>query len=257
MNTELATLTTQTIGLTNKLATMTKDLNRFLADFKKSGSSADKWLYQHTQETIHKYELALWEKNAKILKIINNDTIYQPPAVFLTSPLPADLLNDIKTRNYYNCKPNHFTRMWGEFKWCGNPDNCIKLCPISYRLKENEKWQKNHGCPYDPNDQLWDEEGFFHNYDDNEHPNISGGTGKLYFERKGIEILDLTIRKLLVRGNNPTKILFNFATSDYDDQDHTKAKDIRWAKRILKMNNVKGRSKATTLEKAVKLLMSI
>ena len=107
MNTELATLTTQTIGLTNKLATMEKELNQFLDDFNKSGSSADKWLCKDHIETIHKYELALAEKNDKILKIINNDTIYQPPKV----EMPYDLMSDIHNR--VNA-PHYATNMEGK-----------------------------------------------------------------------------------------------------------------------------------------------
>jgi hypothetical protein len=174
---------------------------------------------------------------------INSNSIYQPPAAWI-NPLPTELLNDIKTRNYYNCKPNYLTRMVHK-----------NHCPISWRRYNMEKFSWRGA--FDPNDEDYDEDGFFHGEEAYEHPYLCGGSGNLYFEREGIEIMNRTIRPMLVRGNNPTKILFNWDTDGNDDCDHSQARDLKWAKRKLKMNNVKGRSKATTLEKAVKLLMSI
>lgn len=228
MNTQLATLTAQVIRMTNTIARLEKQKEEELADYRKSGSKEDKWLYKTTKEQIYEYQYKLEEKNEKILGIINNDPIYMPSAELKYEPpkLPADLKYDIEERNYHNIKFACGLKGYAKY---GHHDDQGKY--VNSKLWTQQKKDEH------------DREGFFLiNHKD----------------RCGIEVVGKTIAKLNVVGHerNERKLLVN-DKMNYNDQDWTMCWDLTKIKGFLTMNKVKGRSKATTMEKAVKLLMSI
>jgi hypothetical protein len=171
---------------------MEKEKEQLLADYKKSGSSADKWLYKETQRDIFEYQIKLDEKNEKILGIINNDPIYMPSDELKYEPpkLPADLKHDIISRNY--------------------------------KLREH------------------------------------------YFkigEKNGIEILNRTILSLCCKvdawGNGVECRAYQALCINDPDDDGEDDLNKKQLIQLVRMNNIKGRSKATSVRDLVKLLMSI
>ncbi len=249
MNTQLATLTAQAIRMTNTIARMEKEKEQLLADYKKSGSSADKWLYKETQRDIFEYQIKLDEKNEKILGIINNDPIYMPSdeLKYEQPKLPADLARCINMRDYTGC------RGYLNSKYSSRSTTKSGWCPLREHMTSFEnKLGKRLIYPEDERDEH-DKYGFFFGLDSLYE------FGHMNIDRCGVEVAGRKIRNLNVIGDlhHTRKLLIQPETHDVDDQDHTYCWDLSKIKRLLKMNEVKGRSKATTMEKAVKLLMSI
>ena len=162
---------------------------------------------------------------------LNSNAIYQPPATWI-NPLPTNLLNDIKTRNYCNCV-------------CGRSKSLIQHTPKNHALEYLEKpsWGRIYT---EAEKNSHDNYGFFFIWKQDYNPDSCG-----------VEVVGRTIQSLNVVGeeHHLRQLLIN-EDIDIDCQDCSTCKDLAWVKKVLKMNNVKGRSKATTMKKAVKLLMS-
>lgn len=164
---------------------------------------------------------------------INSNTIYQPPAAWI-NPLPTQLLDDIKTRNYRNCV-------------CGRSKRLLLHTPKNHALEYLEK--PSWGRIYTETEKnSHDDNGFFFIWNQDYNP-----------DRCGVEVVGRTIQSLNVVGEEhyQRKLLTNWDDLENDGEDYSNCKDMAWVKKCLTINKVKGRSKATTMEKAVKLLMSI
>lgn len=179
---------------------------------------------------------------------INSNTIYQPPAHWINQ-LPTELLNDITTRNYRNCV-------------CGRSKRLIQHTPKQHSLEYLEKssWGRIYTEQEKQNHDnfgfflgesvlkvLYRKIGFYGSINNDYNP-----------DRCGVEVVGRTLQCLNVVGNEhyQRKLLTSCNDMENDGQDHSYCKDIAWVKKCLTMNKVNGRSKATTMEKAVKLLMS-
>jgi hypothetical protein len=180
------------------------------------------------------------------LNEINTNPIYQPPAQWLKT-FPADLARCIIIRDYTGCRgylnSKYEYRSTTKTGWCALREKMTSLENKLGRLIYPEDERDEH-----------DQFGFFFGLESLVED------GYMNIDRCGVEVAGRKIRELNVVGHysHRRKLLIQPEThDDSDDQDHSYCWDITKIKGFLKINGIKGRSKATTMEKAVKLLMSI